>query len=94
MTYPELILAVMKDTKLQQENAVAAVSSVFDVIKRTLARGDMVRIDRFGTFLLRETGKRTNRNSQTGEEITMPESVIPAFRADKELMDIVSQHGK
>ena len=94
MTYPELIAEVIKETKLKPQEAVATVGSVFEIIKRTLAGGDMVRIDRFGTFLLRETGKRTNRNSQTGEETAIPESVTPAFRADKELMDIVSQQGK
>ncbi len=94
MTYPELMAEIMKDNGLKPHEAKAIVGSVFEVIKRTLARGDMVRIDGFGTFLLRETGKRTNRNSQTGEETTVPESVTPAFRADKELMDIVSQQGK
>lgn len=94
MTYPELISEVMKETNLQPQEALTMVNSVFGIIKRTLAGGDMVRIEKFGTFLLRETGKRTNRNSQTGEEKIVSESVTPAFRADRELMDAVGEQGK
>lgn len=94
MTYPELISEVAKDMDLKPQEAIKLVGSVFNIIKRTLAKGDMVRIDRFGTFLLRETGKRSTRNSQTGQEMTIPESITPAFRAEKELMDAVSEQGK
>ncbi len=39
----------------------------------------------FGTFEVRERAARTGRNPQTGEEMQIAASKVPAFKAGKEL---------
>jgi len=44
----------------------------------------------FGTFEVRERAARTGRNPQTGEEIQIAATRVPAFRAGKALKDSVN----
>lgn len=69
--------------------AQRAVESVFDVITKTLARGEDVAITGFGTFRVAHSAARKGRNPKTGEEIDIPASIKPKFRAGKGLKDAV-----
>ncbi|MEH6868341.1 HU family DNA-binding protein, partial [Priestia megaterium] len=40
-------------------------------------------------FEVRERAERTGRNPQTGKQITIPASKVPAFKAGKELKEAV-----
>ena len=46
-------------------------------------------INRFGNFEVRERAARKGRNPQTGEEIEIAASKVPAFKAGKALKDAV-----
>jgi len=43
----------------------------------------------FGNFEVRERAARKGRNPQTGKEITIAASKVPAFKAGKALKDAV-----
>ena len=45
----------------------------------------------FGTFEVSERAARTGRNPQTGEEMTIPASKAPKFKAGKALKDLVNE---
>lgn len=45
----------------------------------------------FGTFETRERSARTGRNPQTNEEIKIPASIAPAFKAGKALKEKVNK---
>ena len=45
----------------------------------------------FGTFETRKRPERKGRNPRTKEEITIPATVAPAFKAGKALKDAVSK---
>ncbi len=47
----------------------------------TLARGEDIRLTGFGTFEVVEQGARTGRRPRTGQEIAIPASKAPKFRA-------------
>ena len=53
--------------------------------------GDEVRLVGFGTFEVRTRGARTGRNPRNNEEINIPESKAPAFKAGKALKDVVNK---
>lgn len=55
----------------------------------TLAKGKKVQLVGFGTFEVRERAERTGRNPQTGEEMTIPATKVPAFKPGKELKTAV-----
>lgn len=90
MNKNELIAAVADKTSISKGDATAAVEAVFDVITGALKDGDEVRVVGFGTFVVttRKAGK--GRNPQTGEEIDIPASKAPKFRAGKQLKEAVN----
>lgn len=75
---------------MPKKDAEKAVNAVFASIEEALAKGDKVQLVGFGTFEVRERAARTGRNPQTGEEIQIAASRVPAFRAGKALKDSVS----
>ena len=56
-----------------------------------LKDGDKVTLVGFGTFEVRERPERKGRNPQTGAEITIEASKLPAFKAGKALKDAVAK---
>lgn len=89
MNKSELINAVAETSELSKKDATAAVEAVFQSIQDTLANGDKVQVIGFGTFEVRERAARKGRNPQTGMEIDIAASKVPAFKAGKALKDAV-----
>jgi len=86
----ELIGSVAEKAGMPKKDAEKAVNAVFATIEEALAKGDKVQLVGFGTFEVRERAARTGRNPQTGEEIQIAASRVPAFRAGKALKDSVN----
>ncbi|WP_158077338.1 HU family DNA-binding protein [Caenibacillus caldisaponilyticus] len=89
MNKAELINAVVEATQLSKKDATKAVESVFAAITKTLQEGGKVQLIGFGNFEVRERSARKGRNPQTGEEIQIPASKVPAFKPGKALKDAV-----
>ena len=90
MTKVELIAAVANDANLTKKDAEAAVNSALNAITAALKDGDKVTLVGFGTFEVRERGARTGRDPRTNQEIQIPASKAPAFKAGKALKDTVN----
>lgn len=90
MNKKELIDSVAKATELTKKDSEAAVNAVIDSISSTLEKGEKVVLIGFGTFEVRERKARTGRNPATNEEIQIPASKAPAFKAGKELKNRVN----
>ncbi|AOM82797.1 HU family DNA-binding protein [Salisediminibacterium beveridgei] len=89
MNKTELINAVAESADLSKKDATSAVDAVFEVITNSLKKGDKVQLIGFGNFEVRERAARKGRNPQTGEEIEIPASNVPAFKPGKALKDAV-----
>lgn len=91
MNKSDLIDSVAQQARLSKKDAKAAVDAIFDaaggVIIRSLNAGEDVAISGFGKFERRTRAARRGRNPRTGEEITVPASTAPAFRAGKTFKD-------
>ncbi|MEH7460383.1 HU family DNA-binding protein, partial [Bacillus sp. JJ1127] len=85
----ELIKNVAQTAEISQKEATVVVQSVVESITNTLAAGEKVQLIGFGTFEVRERAARTGRNPQTGEEMQIAASKVPAFKAGKELKEAV-----
>lgn len=86
----ELIEKVVESVDgLNKKQATAAVDAVFATIQETLAKGDKVQLIGFGNFEVRERAARKGRNPQTGAEIEIAASKVPAFKPGKALKDAV-----
>ncbi|MET3288324.1 HU family DNA-binding protein [Brevibacillus fluminis] len=91
MNKTELIAKVAETAELTKKDATKAVDAVLDAIADSLKEGDKVSLIGFGNFEVRERAARKGRNPQTGEEIEIASSKIPAFKPGKELKDVVKQ---
>jgi len=86
----ELITKVAEITELPKKDATKAVDGVLQAISEALQNGERVQLIGFGNFEVRERSARKGRNPQTGEEIDIPASKVPAFRPGKALKDSVN----
>ncbi|MBW1605551.1 HU family DNA-binding protein [Lactobacillus sp. Sy-1] len=85
----ELVGDVAEKTGLTKKDATAAVDAVFNSIENHLSKGEKVQLIGFGNFEVRERAARKGRNPQTGAEIQIPASKVPAFKPGKALKDAV-----
>ncbi|MBO8441865.1 MAG: HU family DNA-binding protein [Firmicutes bacterium] len=85
----ELVNSVASAANLTKKDAAAAVDAVFASIQENLSKGEKVQLIGFGTFEVRSRAARKGRNPQTGKEIQIPASKVPAFKAGKALKDAV-----
>lgn len=89
MNKTDLINAVAEQADLTKKEAGLAVDAVFESIQTSLSKGEKVQLIGFGNFEVRERAARKGRNPQTGKEIDIPASNVPAFKAGKALKDAV-----
>lgn len=90
MNKTELVAAIAEKTDLSKKDAEAALKAFTEVIAEALKKGDKVQLVGFGTFEVSERAARTGRNPQTGEEMEIPASKAPKFKAGKALKDMVN----
>ncbi|WP_100010791.1 HU family DNA-binding protein [Lentibacillus sediminis] len=89
MNKTDLVNAVAERSDLSKKDAAEAVDAVFDSVMDSLTKGEKVQLIGFGNFEVRERSARKGRNPQTGEEIEIPASKVPAFKPGKALKDSV-----
>lgn len=85
MNKTDLVKAVADAANLSKKDAEVAVNAVTDAIAGALAKGDKVQLVGFGTFEVRARAAKQGRNPQTGAEITIPATKLPAFKAGSAL---------
>ncbi|MFO7265523.1 MAG: HU family DNA-binding protein [Limnochordales bacterium] len=90
MNKTELIARVAEKTNLTKKAAGDAVEAVLEAITEALAGGDKVTLVGFGTFEVRNRAARRGVNPATGEAINIPASRVPAFKAGKQLKEMVA----
>ena len=89
MNKTELVAKVAEKAGLTKKDAEKAVNALFASVEEALVGGDKVQMIGFGTFEVRKRAARTARNPQTGEEIKIKATKVPAFKAGKALKDAV-----
>ena len=90
MNKAELVAAVAAKTGETKKSAEEAVNAFVDVVTESLTKGDKVQLVGFGSFEVRKRAARKGRNPQTNEEIKIPASKAPVFKAGKALKDTVN----
>lgn len=90
MNKTDLIDAVAKATKLSKKDSEGAINAVLDTITDALTNDEKVVLVGFGTFEVRKRAARKGRNPSTKQEIKIPASKAPVFKAGKGLKDKVN----
>ena len=91
MNKAELVAAVAEKTGLSKKDSEKAVNAAFDAISETLVEGGKVQLVGFGSFETKTRNARVGRNPRTKEEIEIPASRVPAFKAGKALKEAVAK---
>ncbi len=91
MNKTELIAAVAEKAGISKKDADKAVTATIEAIMDAVAAGDKVQLVNFGSFEVRERKERTGRNPRTKENIVIPASKLPVFKAGRQFKDAVSK---
>lgn len=90
MNKTELTANVAEKAGLTKKDAEKAVNALFESVQGALIEGDRVQVIGFGTFEVKERAARMGRNPRTGQDIEIPASRNPVFKAGKALKDAVN----
>ncbi|MCL2827707.1 MAG: HU family DNA-binding protein [Oscillospiraceae bacterium] len=91
MNKAELIAAVAEKSGLSKKDTEKAVNATVDAIIENLQGGEKVQLVGFGVFEVKERAARTGRNPKTKEQINIPASRVPVFKAGKAFKDAIDK---
>ena len=94
MNKQDLIAAMADQAKLSKKDAGAALDAFIASVTGALKKNEKVVLVGFGGFEVRSRAARVGRNPQSGAEIKIAASKIPAFKAGKALKDKVGKGKK
>ena len=84
----DLITEVVNKTGITKTKAEIAVETVFESMKKALAKGERIELRGFGVFNVRPRKTGIGRNPRTGAEVNIPPGRAVRFKPGKELQSI------
>ncbi|RNB59523.1 HU family DNA-binding protein [Brevibacillus gelatini] len=87
MNKTELVSVVAQKAEMTKKDSAVIVDAVLDAIAEGLKEHGKVSLLGFGNFVVRERAARKGRNPQTGEEIDIVATKVPAWKPSKTLKD-------
>ena len=86
MTKRDLIVRISNDTGMIQQDVLAVVQRVLDVITESLAQGQIVELRNFGVFEVKLRKARIGRNPHKPEnDVRIPPRAVVKFKPGKQL---------
>lgn len=89
MNKTEFIKELGAKVGMTGKQAGAVLDAISEIIIEKVKAGEKVQIAGLGAFELKTRKARTGVNPQTGAEISIPASKVPAFKAAKAFKDEV-----
>ncbi len=89
MNKAQLIEKIAAETKVSKAQAETILDCAVENIKKSVKKGDDVKLVGFGTFTKAKRKARIGRNPQTGKAIKIPAANAPKFRAGAEFKAMV-----
>lgn len=89
MNKAELIEQIASSTKTTKAQAEKMLDATMEAIKKSVKKGDDVKLVGFGTFARAKRKARVGRNPQTGKEIKIAACWYPKFRPGAEFKTFV-----
>ena len=91
MNKTELILSVAEETGFSRKNVEIGLNAAVSLITKALAEEEKVQSVGVGAFETKTRAERMGRNPKTGEDIPLPATKVPTFKAGKALKDAVDR---
>ena len=89
MNKAQLIEKIAKETEMTKAQTERVLDTTIEVIKKSVKKGDDVKLVGFGTFSKHKRKARTGRNPQTGKAIKIPAAWYPKFRPGSDFKSLV-----
>ncbi len=90
ITRADLAEAVYQEVGLSRNESAELVEAILSEISNSLVSVENVKISSFGSFLVRDKGRRIGRNPKTGEEVSIEPRRVLSFRASQVLKDRIN----
>lgn len=90
LTRADLADAVVRKIGLPRNELQELVELVLGEISVTLSRGENVKLSSFGSFGVRDKGRRIGRNPKTGEEVPITPRRVLIFRPSNIMKDRIN----
>ncbi len=90
LTRADLAEALVRKVGLPRNESQDLVEVILGEISTTLSRGEQVKLSSFGSFGIRQKGKRVGRNPKTGEEVPITPRRVLVFRASNIMKDKIN----
>ena len=91
MNKTELAAAIAEKVEIPKKDAEAVLNAMMEAVGEALKKGDKIQLIGFGSFEVKERAARVGRNPKTLEEIKIPATKYPVFKAGKALKDQVAE---
>lgn len=91
ITRADLAEAVYNELGLSRNDCARYVEMVLGEVIGALERGEPVKLSSFGSFSVRQKGKRVGRNPKTGEEVPILPRKVLVFRASHVLKNKINK---
>ena len=92
ITRAQLSEAVYQEVGLSRNESADLVETVLRQVSDALSRGETVKISSFGSFSIRQKGRRIGRNPKTGEEVPILPRRVLVFRPSQVLKNRINGH--
>src|SRR6195256_3225014 len=90
MTRSDLVARLAEPfTQINVRDTEFAVKTMLDAMSDALARGHRIEIRGFGSFSISRRPPRVGRNPRSGEQVVIPEKLVPPFKPGKALRESV-----
>jgi len=89
MTKVEIVKMIHEKVGGSKRECADIVEMLFEIIKESLEKGEKVKINRFGNFVVRQKKSRTGRNPHTGDAIEITARKVLSFKSSQILKDAI-----
>jgi integration host factor subunit alpha len=93
LTRADLSEVVYQKVGLSRTESAALVELVLHEISDSLARGENVKLSSFGSFIVRNKGRRVGRNPKTGEEVPIEPRRVMVFKPSNIMKSRINGEG-
>lgn len=90
VTRAQLAETIYSEVGLSRNESAQFLETVLERLAQALERGESVKISGFGTFSVRQKGRRIGRNPKTGVEVPILPRRVLVFRASQVLKAAVN----
>ena len=87
MNKSDLVSMIAAKSNLTKKDSESALNAFVETVQTALKKGEKIQLVGFGTFEVRNRAARTGINPRTKEEIKIPATKAPVFKAGKALKD-------